>query len=70
VPGGIYYVSGNAQGQPSAFRYFDLLSHKSVYIAPAVAGLAQGFTVSPDLRHMAFSASAEVGGNLLALELH
>ena len=69
VPGGIYYVSGNAQGQPSAFRYFDLLSHKSVDIAPAVAGLAQGFTVSPDLRHMAFSASAEVGGNLLALEL-
>ena len=38
--------------------------------APAVAGLAQGFTVSPDLRHMAFSASAEVDGNLLALELH
>ncbi|MGA2715829.1 MAG: hypothetical protein ABSG41_22230, partial [Bryobacteraceae bacterium] len=69
VADGIYYVSGDAQGRPGPFRYFDYASHQSIDVAPAVPGLGRGFAVSPDRRRMAFSASAEIGGDLLSLEL-
>ncbi len=69
VAGGIYYVSPNAEGKPGSFRYFDYASRKSTEIAPAVPGLGRGFAISPDRRHMAFSASAEIGGDLLLLGL-
>jgi hypothetical protein len=38
-------------------------------IAPGMPGLGRGFAVSPDRRRMAFAAAAEVGGDLLSLEL-
>jgi Tol biopolymer transport system component/DNA-binding winged helix-turn-helix (wHTH) protein len=69
VAGGIYYVSGDAQGKPGPFRYFNYASRKSMDVAPAVPGLGRGFSVSPDRRTMAFAASSEVGGDLLSLEL-
>jgi hypothetical protein len=69
VAGGIYYVSVNAQGRPGPFRYYDYRSQKSIDVAPPVPGLGRGFTVSPDRRRLVFSASAEVGGDLLSLEL-
>jgi hypothetical protein len=69
VAGGIYYVSGEAQGRPGPFRYFDYAAHKSIDIAPAVTGLGRGFSVSPDRRTLAFSASSEIRGDLLSLEL-
>jgi Tol biopolymer transport system component len=69
VPGGIYYVSGDAQGRPGPFRYFDYASHRSMDVAPAVPGLGRGFSVSPDRRTLAFAATSEVGGDLLSLEL-
>ena len=69
VPGGVYYVSGDAQGRPGPFRYFSYASRKSVDVAPASIGLGHGFAVSPDQRRILFAASAEVGGNLLSLEL-
>jgi Tol biopolymer transport system component len=69
VAGGIYYVSGDAQGRPSPFRYFDYASRTSIDVAPAVPGLGRGFTVSPDRRTMAFAATSEAGGDLLSLEL-
>jgi eukaryotic-like serine/threonine-protein kinase len=69
VQGGIYYVSMDAQGRPQPFHYFDYASRKSIEIAPAVRGLGRGFTVSPDGRRILFAASAEVGGDLLSLEL-
>jgi eukaryotic-like serine/threonine-protein kinase len=69
VEGGIYYVSGDAQGRPEPFRYFDYASRKSFDVAPVVPGLGRGFAVSPDHRRFLFSASAEVGGDLLLLEL-
>jgi Tol biopolymer transport system component len=66
---GIYYVSGDAQGRPGPFRFFSYASGKSVDVAPPVPGLERGFRVSPDRRTMVFAASAEVGGDLLSLEL-
>jgi hypothetical protein len=66
---GIYYVSGDANGKPGAFRFYDYASRKSIDVAPAVPGLDFGFTLSPDRRRMLFSATAEVGGDLLSLEL-
>jgi Tol biopolymer transport system component len=66
---GIYYVSGDAQGRAGPFRYFDFAAHKSTDVAPAAPGLERGFTVSPDRRRMVFAASAEIGGDLLSLEL-
>jgi Tol biopolymer transport system component/DNA-binding winged helix-turn-helix (wHTH) protein len=69
VAGGIYYVSANAEGKPGPFRYFDYASRRSTEIAPAVPGLGRGIAISPDRRYMAFSASAEIGGNLLLLNL-
>jgi Tol biopolymer transport system component/DNA-binding winged helix-turn-helix (wHTH) protein len=69
MAGGIYYVSSNAEGKPGPFRYFDYASRKSTDVAPAAVGLGRGFAVSPDRRHLAFAASASVGGNLLSLEL-
>ena len=67
--GGVYYVSLNAQGKPGPFRYFDYATRKSIDVAPAVPGLDKGFTISPDRRRMLFPATAEVGGDLLRLEL-
>jgi Tol biopolymer transport system component/DNA-binding winged helix-turn-helix (wHTH) protein len=69
VSGGIYYVSANEQGRPGPFRYFDYGSRKSIDVAPAVPGLDHGLTISPDHRRLVFSASAEIGGDLLSLEL-
>jgi Tol biopolymer transport system component/DNA-binding winged helix-turn-helix (wHTH) protein len=69
VAGGIYYVGGDAQGKPGAFRYFDYASGRSTEVAPAVPGLGRGFTVAPDRRHLAFTASTEIGGDLLSLGL-
>jgi len=69
VAGGIYYVSGDAQGRPGPFRYFDYASRSSIDVAPAAPGLARGFAVSPDRRQMLVAASAEIGGDLLSLEL-
>jgi len=66
---GIYYVSGDAQGRPGPFRFFSYASRRSIDVAPPVAGLERGFSVSPDRRMMVFAASAEVGGDLLSLEL-
>jgi Tol biopolymer transport system component/DNA-binding winged helix-turn-helix (wHTH) protein len=69
VAGGIYYVSGDSQGRPGPFRYFDYASRKSIELAPPVPGLGRGFSVSPDRRYIAFPASSDVGGELLSLEL-
>jgi hypothetical protein len=69
VEGGVYYVSFDLQGKARPFRYFDYASKKSVDVAPAAPGLSRGFSISPDRRHMLFAASAEVGGDLLLLEL-
>jgi Tol biopolymer transport system component/DNA-binding winged helix-turn-helix (wHTH) protein len=69
VADGIYYVSGDAQGRPGPFRFFDYASRKSIDVAPPAPGLLRGFAVSPDRRRMAFAASAEIGGDLLSLEL-
>ncbi len=69
VATGIYYVSGDGQGRAGPFRYFDYASRKSVDVAPAAPGLERGFTVSPDRRRILFPGSAEVGGDLLSLEL-
>ncbi len=69
VAGGIYYASSDAAGKPGPFRYFDYESHKSIEIAPAVPGLGRGLAVSPDRRHMVYSASPNVGGDLLSLNL-
>jgi dipeptidyl aminopeptidase/acylaminoacyl peptidase len=69
VADGIYYVSGDAIGRPGPFRFFDYATRKSMDVAPAVPGLLRGFAVSPDRRRFLFSASAEVGGDLLSLEL-
>jgi hypothetical protein len=69
VAGGIYYVSGDAQGRPGPFRYFDYATRRSTDVAPAVPGLGRGFAVSPDRRRLAFAASAEVGGTLLSIQL-
>ena len=69
VARGIYYVSSDAGGKPGPFRYFDYASHQSIEIAPALPGLGRGLAVSPDRRHMAYSASSEVGGDLLLLDL-
>ncbi len=69
VAGGIYYVGGDAQGRPGPFRYFDYATNKSIDVAPAAPGLARGFAVSPDRRRMLFAAAAEIGGDLLSLEL-
>jgi hypothetical protein len=69
VAEGIYYVSGDVQGRAGPFRYFDYASRKSIDVAPAAPGLEKGFTVSPDRRRMVFAASAEIGGDLLSLEV-
>jgi Tol biopolymer transport system component/DNA-binding winged helix-turn-helix (wHTH) protein len=69
VADGIYYVSGDAQGRPGPFRFFAYASRKSMDVAPAAPGLTRGFAVSPDRRRMAFAARAEIGGDLLWLEL-
>lgn len=69
VAGGIYYVSSNAEGKPGPFRYFDYKTRKSMDVAPAVPGLGRGFAIAPDHRHMAFAASAELGGDLLQLNV-
>jgi hypothetical protein len=69
VAGGIYYVSSNAEGKPGPFRYFDYAKRRSIDVAPAVPGLSKGFAVAPDRRHIAFAASAAIGGDLLALNL-
>src|SRR5262249_35696707 len=69
VASGGYYVSGDANRKPGPFRYYDYATKKSIHVAPAVAGLERGFTVSPDRRRMLVAASAEVGGDLLLLEL-
>jgi dipeptidyl aminopeptidase/acylaminoacyl peptidase len=69
VADGVYYVSANAEGGSGAFRYFSYATGKSVDVAPAMPGLGRGFSIAPDRRHMAVSASAEVGGDLLSLEL-
>ena len=69
VAGGIYYVSANEDGKPGPFRYFDYASRRSTEIAPAVPGLGRGIAISPDRRHLAFAASAEIGGDLLLLKL-
>jgi hypothetical protein len=69
VARGIYYVSANAEGKPGPFRYFDYTMRRSMDVAPGVAGLGRGFAVAPDGQHMAFAASAGVGGDLLLLTL-
>jgi hypothetical protein len=66
---GIYYVSGDLRGRPGPFRFYDYASRQSTDVAPAAPGLDKGFTVSPDRRRMVFAASAEIGGDLLSLEL-
>lgn len=69
VADGIYYVSGNAEGKAGSFRYFDYTTRRSTEVAAPVPGLARGFTVAPDRRHLAFAASAGSGGDLLLLSL-
>ena len=69
VATGIYYVSGDEQGRARPFRFFDYASRKSIDVAPAAPGLERGFTISPDRRRILFPASADVGGDLLSLEL-
>jgi hypothetical protein len=69
VAGGVYYVSSDGKGKPGAFRYFDYATRRSVDVAPAVAGLGRGFAVAPDRRHMAFAARAELGGELVAIDV-
>ena len=66
---GIYYVGIDAQGKPGPFRFVDYASRTSMDVAPPMPGLCAGMTVAPDRRHLAFSARAELGGNLLLLEL-
>jgi Tol biopolymer transport system component len=66
---GIYYVSGNEQGEPGPFRFFNYATKKSVDIAPAVPGLGRGIAVSPDRRSMAFVATVNQGGDLYLLRL-
>ena len=69
MAGGVYYVSGNAQGKPGPFRYFDYATRQSTDVAPAIAGLGRGFAVAPDQKRLAVSASATTGGDLLLLNL-
>jgi Tol biopolymer transport system component/DNA-binding winged helix-turn-helix (wHTH) protein len=69
VADGVYYVSADAHGRPGPFRFFKYASRTSIDVAPAMPGLHLGLTISPDRRRLLFSASAEVGGDLLSLEL-
>ena len=69
VAGGVYYVGSDANGKPGPFRYFDYATRRSVEVAPPVAGLGRGFSVAPDRGHMLFAASAEVGGELVSIEV-
>jgi Tol biopolymer transport system component/DNA-binding winged helix-turn-helix (wHTH) protein len=69
VADGVYYVSGDAKGKPSPFRFFDYATHKSIDVAPPAPGLARGFAVSPDRRRILFAARSPIGGDLLSLEL-
>jgi hypothetical protein len=51
------------------FRYFDYARHKATDIAPAPATLGVGLSVSPDQRHLLYSAIEETSGyDLLMLE--
>jgi hypothetical protein len=50
-------------------RYGCYATRRSVEVAPAVAGQRRGFAVAPDRRHLAFEASAELGGGLVAIEV-
>ena len=69
VAHGIYYVSANAGGKAGSFRFFDYSTRRSTDVAPPVPGLARGFAVAPDRRHLAFAARAGNGGDLLLLSL-
>jgi Tol biopolymer transport system component len=66
---GFYYSSFTPLGIPKAFRYFDYARRKAMDIAAAPATLGVGLSVSPDQRHLMYSAIEEASGyDLLLLE--
>jgi Tol biopolymer transport system component/DNA-binding winged helix-turn-helix (wHTH) protein len=66
---GLYYSSFTPLGIPKALRYFDYAQRRAIDIAPAPATLGVGLSVSPDQRHLLYSAIEETSGyDLLMLE--
>jgi dipeptidyl aminopeptidase/acylaminoacyl peptidase len=68
VADGFFYLGHTPEGRPRAFRFYDFAGGAARDVAPAPRSTLLGLAITPDGRHLLYSAAAsERGGDLVVL---